>query len=187
MGNYIHKVPSNSHTSGATGRDGGRDGGRAAALPAEPWPDKGWSKNPHCPLGCPCRASALLAPAELCAEASGESNSITHFQCLLICVMEPKAGADPCCSHRGHADPSVQSLWKGCRGKPVLLVRARRPPCPALKWSTTLGFSSRLCATSSVLPSQRGADLCTDTGKAVEKDSWYGARQPPACSKSHTG
>lgn len=131
-------------------------------------------------LPCSPRLSCALRPP-------GKATASRISSVCLSMWWSQKREQTHAASHRGHADPSVQSLWKGCRGKPVLLVRARRPPCPALKWSTTLGFSIRLCATSGVLPSQRGADLCTDTGKAVEEDSWYGARQPPACSKSHTG
>lgn len=139
MGNYFHKVPSNSHTSGATVRDGGC----AAALPDGDSASQGLEQEPciaHAALQLlPAALSAPLAQGELCAEASGESNNITHSQGLHVCMMGAKTRSRLvlpltqamqilASRHRGG-----QSLLKDSIGKLTLLVRARHPTCPGLK------------------------------------------------------
>lgn len=162
MGNYIHKVPSNSHTSGATVRDGGR-----AALPAGDSDSQGLEQEPlRCPHCPPAPSCSAFCPAgsgwAACWSLRGKQQH--HSLPRLAYLYDgAKNGSRPmllltqamqtlASRHRGG-----QSLRKDSRGKLLLLVRARHPTCPGLKWSMTLGFSSRLCATSSVLPLSKGS------------------------------
>lgn len=65
MGNYIHHVPSNSHTSGATVRDSNH----AAALPARNSGSQGLKQEPqHCPC-CPPECPSIAHTALLRALA----------------------------------------------------------------------------------------------------------------------
>lgn len=184
MGNDIHHVPSNSHTSGATVRDSGH----AAALPAGNPGSQGLKQElQHCPCclpECPSTAQAAVLwalalprlPSHSCHGAlallaQGELQPRSLGKQLLpakACTSAPGAHAgtspvltEPCNPHL--QTPWWQSHQKISGGKLRFLVRVRHFTCPGLKWSLTSGFSSRFCATSS--HPQRGADLGTGMGK----------------------
>lgn len=165
MGNYIHKVPSNSHTSGATVRDSGH----AAALPARDSNSQGLVQEPlHCPRCPPAPSYSTFCPAHsgwaACWDLWGkqQQHSLPRLAYLYdgakngsrLMLLLTQAMHTNASRHR-----AGQSLLKDSRGKLMLLVRARHPTWPGLKWSMTLGFSSRLCATSSVLPLPKGSWL----------------------------
>ena len=193
MGNYIHKVPSNSHTSGATVCDGGH----TAALPAGDSDSRGLEQEPlPCPRCPPAPSYSAFCPARsgwaACRNLRGkrQHHSLPRLACLYdgaenggsLLLLLTQAMQMLTSRHRGG-----QSRLKDSRGKLVFPLQPGIPHAQgwneARLWEFPAGFVPHQVS----FPSQRGADLCTDTGKLVEEHSGCGAQQPPACRHSHTG
>lgn len=165
MGNYIYKVPSNSHTSAAAVRDGGR----AAALPAADSEPRAGARTLALPVLPPRSLLERFLPRSLTLSCvlrpPVTATSPLPSTACVICKMEPQPGADSCCSSRRPCRPLLQTRrWTVSlqrQQRKLSPLRARHPTRPGP------GFSSKLCATVRVSKRQLSCAQTREGGRGT--------------------